>query len=200
MTCRTGSAIPGWPPGPGCSLAPRMSRAASLPGHGRYWRGAGPEPGDPHQPQHGAVPNRVRPAGVRGGRPGAGGAAGRGGRRPPAAGSAAGVAGAARGEADLVAQVRQAQGAVRFDEVFAAGSRLSQRGAVAAIRGRRRPACSQSAGSAFSQPGWWRCPSPAPSLQVSARDVTALLRLARRTRCGPGFPGGVYRPPGACPG
>jgi hypothetical protein len=43
-----------------------------------------------------------------------------------------------RGKADLVAQVRQAQGAVRFDEVFAAGSRLSQREAVAAIRGRRR--------------------------------------------------------------
>ena len=39
------------------------------------------------------------------------------------------------GEADLVAQVRQAQGAVRFDEAFAAGSRLSQREAVAAIRG-----------------------------------------------------------------
>ena len=43
-----------------------------------------------------------------------------------------------RGEADLVAQVRQAQGAVRFDEVFPAGSWLSQREAVAAIRGRRR--------------------------------------------------------------
>jgi hypothetical protein len=43
-----------------------------------------------------------------------------------------------RGEADLVAQVRQAHGAVRFDEAFAAGSRLSQREAVAAIRGRRR--------------------------------------------------------------
>jgi len=43
-----------------------------------------------------------------------------------------------RGEADLVAQVRQAQGAVPFDKVFAAGSRLSQREAVAAIRGRRR--------------------------------------------------------------
>ena len=39
------------------------------------------------------------------------------------------------GEADLLAQVRQAQGAVRFDEAFAAGSRLSQREAVAAIRG-----------------------------------------------------------------
>ena len=35
------------------------------------------------------------------------------------------------GEADLVAQVRQAQGAVRSDEIFAAGSRLSQREAVA---------------------------------------------------------------------
>ena len=51
------------------------------------------------------------PAGVRGGPPGGCGAAGRGGRRPPAAGSAA----------DLVAQARQAQGAVRFDEAFAAG-------------------------------------------------------------------------------
>ena len=45
-----------------------------------------------------------------------------------------------RGKADLVAQVRQAQGAVPFDEVFAAGSRLSQPEAVAAIRGRRRTA------------------------------------------------------------
>jgi tetratricopeptide (TPR) repeat protein len=42
-----------------------------------------------------------------------------------------------RGEAELVAQVRQAQGAVRFDEVFAAGSRLSQREAVAAVRDQR---------------------------------------------------------------
>ncbi len=42
-----------------------------------------------------------------------------------------------RGEAALVAQVRQALGADRFDQVFAAGSRLTQRQAVAAVRDRR---------------------------------------------------------------
>ena len=40
-----------------------------------------------------------------------------------------------RGEADLVAQVRQALGADRFDQVFAAGSGLSHRAAVAAVYG-----------------------------------------------------------------
>ena len=39
-----------------------------------------------------------------------------------------------RVEADLVAQVRQRLGAVRFDQVFAAGSRLSQGQAVAVVR------------------------------------------------------------------
>ena len=47
-----------------------------------------------------------------------------------------------RGEAELVAQVRQAVGADRFGQVYAAGSRLSQQEAVTAVRGRR------SAGSA----------------------------------------------------
>jgi predicted ATPase len=40
-------------------------------------------------------------------------------------------------EAELVAQVRQALGADRFDDMYAAGSRLSQQEAVAAVRGRR---------------------------------------------------------------
>jgi ATP/maltotriose-dependent transcriptional regulator MalT len=40
-------------------------------------------------------------------------------------------------EAELVAQVRQAVGADRFGELFAAGSRLSQQEAVAAARDRR---------------------------------------------------------------
>ena len=39
-------------------------------------------------------------------------------------------------EAELVAQVRQALGAGRFDQVFAAGARLTQREAVAAARDR----------------------------------------------------------------
>jgi tetratricopeptide (TPR) repeat protein len=47
-----------------------------------------------------------------------------------------------RGEAELVAQIRQALGADRFDEVFAAGSRLSQREAVAAVHDRRGGAAS----------------------------------------------------------
>jgi ATP/maltotriose-dependent transcriptional regulator MalT len=42
-----------------------------------------------------------------------------------------------RDEAELVAQVRQALGADRFDELAAAGSRLSQQEAVAAVRDRR---------------------------------------------------------------
>jgi predicted ATPase/class 3 adenylate cyclase len=42
-----------------------------------------------------------------------------------------------QGEAELVAQVRQALGADRFKEVFAAGARLTQQEAVAAVRDRR---------------------------------------------------------------
>ena len=42
-----------------------------------------------------------------------------------------------QGEAELVAQVRQALGADRFEELFAAGARLSQQEAVAAVRDRR---------------------------------------------------------------
>jgi len=38
-----------------------------------------------------------------------------------------------QGEADLVAQVRQALGASRFDQVFATGTRLTQQEAVAAV-------------------------------------------------------------------
>jgi predicted ATPase len=41
-----------------------------------------------------------------------------------------------QGEADLVAQIRQAAGADRFDQLYAAGSRLNQRQAVAAVRDR----------------------------------------------------------------
>jgi hypothetical protein len=42
-----------------------------------------------------------------------------------------------RPEAELVAQVRQALGADRFDELFAADARLSQQEAVATVRDRR---------------------------------------------------------------
>jgi hypothetical protein len=42
-----------------------------------------------------------------------------------------------RGEAEMIAQVRQVLGPDRFDQVFAAGSRLSQQEAVAAVRDRR---------------------------------------------------------------
>jgi predicted ATPase len=42
-----------------------------------------------------------------------------------------------RGEAEVVARVRQALGPDRFEEVFAAGSRLTLREAVAAVRDRR---------------------------------------------------------------
>jgi hypothetical protein len=47
------------------------------------------------------------------------------------------VAAAAAGEAELVAQVRQALGADRFDQAFAAGARLTRREALAAVRDRR---------------------------------------------------------------
>jgi hypothetical protein len=42
-----------------------------------------------------------------------------------------------RGEAELIAQVRQTLGPDRFDQVFAAGSRLSQQQAVVGVRDRR---------------------------------------------------------------
>ena len=42
-----------------------------------------------------------------------------------------------QGEAELVAQVGQALGADRFEEGFAAGARLTQQEAVAAVRDRR---------------------------------------------------------------
>ena len=45
-----------------------------------------------------------------------------------------------QGEADLVAQVRQALGADHFDQVFATGTRLTQRDAVAAARAGTAPA------------------------------------------------------------
>jgi hypothetical protein len=41
-----------------------------------------------------------------------------------------------RGGAELVAQARQALGADRFDQVFAAGTRLNQREAAAAVHDR----------------------------------------------------------------
>lgn len=41
-----------------------------------------------------------------------------------------------RPEAELVTQIRQALGARRFDQAFSAGTRLSQREAVAAVRER----------------------------------------------------------------
>jgi hypothetical protein len=42
-----------------------------------------------------------------------------------------------QGEAELVGQVGQALGADRFEEVFAAGARLTQQEAVAAVGDRR---------------------------------------------------------------
>jgi hypothetical protein len=42
-----------------------------------------------------------------------------------------------RGEAEVVAQVREALGAGRFDKAFAAGARLNLGEAVAAVRDRR---------------------------------------------------------------
>jgi len=48
-------------------------------------------------------------------------------------------------ETELVAQLRQALGADRFDQAFSAGSRLSQREAVAVVRDRRGTATKESA-------------------------------------------------------
>jgi tetratricopeptide (TPR) repeat protein len=47
-----------------------------------------------------------------------------------------------QGEAELVAQARQALGAGRFDQVFTAGARLTQRAAVAAARDRHSASAS----------------------------------------------------------
>jgi predicted ATPase/class 3 adenylate cyclase len=47
-----------------------------------------------------------------------------------------------QGEAELVAQARQALGAGRFDQAFAAGARLTQRAAVAAARDRHSASAS----------------------------------------------------------
>jgi hypothetical protein len=41
-----------------------------------------------------------------------------------------------QGETELVTQIRQALEAHRFDQAFSAGTRLSQREAVAAVRDR----------------------------------------------------------------
>jgi predicted ATPase len=49
-----------------------------------------------------------------------------------------------REEAELVAQVREALGTDRFDEVFAAGARLNRQEAVAAVEGRRGAGTSTS--------------------------------------------------------
>jgi hypothetical protein len=86
--------------------------------------------------QRGPVPARVCSVGVGGGRCGAGGAAGGRGREPAPAGRLADVADAPAGEAELVAQIREALGADRFEELFAAGARLNRRDAVAALRDR----------------------------------------------------------------
>jgi hypothetical protein len=47
-----------------------------------------------------------------------------------------------RGEAELVAQIREALGADRFGQLSAAGARLTQQEAVAAARNRRAPSAS----------------------------------------------------------
>jgi ATP/maltotriose-dependent transcriptional regulator MalT len=51
---------------------------------------------------------------------------------------------ALRGDADLAAGAREALGADRFDEAFAAGGRLNRREAVAAVGGRRGAGASTS--------------------------------------------------------
>ena len=47
-----------------------------------------------------------------------------------------------RGETELVAKAREVLGADRFGEVFAAGARLNQRQAVAAVEGATSSVCS----------------------------------------------------------
>jgi hypothetical protein len=49
-----------------------------------------------------------------------------------------------RPEAELMARIRDALGADRFDDVLAAGSVLKQREAVAVVRDGRRPAARAS--------------------------------------------------------
>ena len=98
----------------------------------------GAERGGPQHWRRDLVPGRVCPASVRGGRPRAGGVAG---------GAAEGLRRRAglrvwptlrQSEDELVAQVRQMLGAERFDQAFSAGSRLTQREAIAIVRDQRR--------------------------------------------------------------
>ena len=134
-TWPSGSATTGSSPAPWSSWAPWPSRGASRPRTpGRAGPRAGPEPGHPQQPQPDPEPGRVRPAGLRRRRRRAGGAAVGGGRGAPA-GRAAGLAERQREPGELLSQVREALGADRFDQEFAAGARLSQRAAAAAARG-----------------------------------------------------------------
>lgn len=90
-----------------------------------------------------------------------------------------------RGEADLVAQVRQAQGAVRFDEIFAAGSRLSQREAVAAIRGRRRT------GTRAPRPTAWPVPLVTDTAALTSCCPQARAIFGRSCHARP--PAGINR-------
>ena len=49
-----------------------------------------------------------------------------------------------QGEAQMVAQIRQALGADRFDQDFAAGVRLNRQQAIAAVRDQRRTSTATS--------------------------------------------------------
>ena len=59
------SAVPGWPPGPGCCWAPRRRPGPAGRGPGPLDEALEHEPGGPHHPLRGPGPGRVRPAGVR---------------------------------------------------------------------------------------------------------------------------------------
>jgi hypothetical protein len=91
-----------------------------------------------------------------------------------------------RGGSGLLARVRQALGADRFDEVFAAGARLSQREAVAALRNQR----SGTGVLSRSRPKVARL---AVESAGAARDSTELSAAERASAlaCSPWIAGGL---------
>ena len=127
-----------------------VAGAAGHPGRGAWPAGRGPgrcsttalrlSLATRRHPQRDSDPARVRPVGARGGRSGAGGAVGR--RRPRACASACGFGMwpmLRRGEAELRAQIREALGPDRFEEVFAAGTRAHPAGGGRASPGSCTP-------------------------------------------------------------
>jgi hypothetical protein len=89
-----------------------------------------------------------------------------------------------REEAELLAQIRQVLGVSRFEEMFAAGSRLTLREAVAAVRDRR--------GAGTTAPEPWprprlseRRPRTSPPSVESAPQPSGAFAVRLEAHCSP---------------